>query len=76
MTGQGIIIFKWKTCRLDIRNKLFAMREMRKWNGLPREVVDAPLLETVQGQVRWDFEQPDLLEYIPAHCKGAGTGWS
>ena len=32
--------------RLDIRKKFFMMRVMEPWHRLPREVVDAPCLET------------------------------
>jgi len=32
-----------------------------------------PLPESVQGQVGWDFEQPGLVESVPAHSRGVGT---
>jgi len=33
-----------------------------------------PLPGIVQGQVRWGFEQPGLVEGVPAHGRGIGTG--
>ena len=34
--------------RLDIGRKFFTMREVRCWNGLPREAVDAPSPEVFE----------------------------
>ena len=34
--------------RLDIRKKYFTVRVARHWNRLPRDVVDAPTLETLK----------------------------
>jgi len=37
--------------RLDERKKFFPMRVMKHWNRLPREVVDAPSLETFKAKL-------------------------
>ena len=31
-----------------------------------------PLPESVQAQVGWGFEQPGLVESVPAHGRGVG----
>ena len=42
---RGNVFLKEGRLRLDVRGKLFTMRAVRCWNGLPRQVVDAPSLE-------------------------------
>jgi len=37
--------------RLDIRRKFLTQRVVTHWNRLPKEAVDAPSLEAIQGQV-------------------------
>ncbi|KFW09072.1 hypothetical protein N327_02475, partial [Fulmarus glacialis] len=45
--------------RLDIRKKFFMMRVVKHWNRLPREVVDAPSMETFK--VRLDGALSNLI---------------
>ncbi|KFW69392.1 hypothetical protein AS28_06227, partial [Pygoscelis adeliae] len=37
--------------RLDIRKKFFMLRVVKHWDRLPREVVDAPSLETFKARL-------------------------
>lgn len=46
---------------------------VRYWNRLSREVVFAPSLEMLKGQVGWGFAQQDLMEGVPAYGGGVGT---
>ncbi|PKU41182.1 hypothetical protein llap_8511 [Limosa lapponica baueri] len=72
MTSGNDFKLKEGSCRLDIRKQFFMLRMMKHWPKLPREVVDAPSLGNSQGQVGWGSEQPDLVEDVPAYCKGIG----
>ncbi|KFQ90974.1 hypothetical protein Y956_15103, partial [Nipponia nippon] len=37
--------------RLKTRKKIFMMRVVKHWNGLPREAVDAPSLEAFKARL-------------------------
>ncbi|KFQ11045.1 hypothetical protein N330_10376, partial [Leptosomus discolor] len=45
--------------RLDIKKKFFTMRVVTHWHRLPREVVDAPSLETFK--VRLDGALSNMI---------------
>ena len=44
---------------MDIRKKFFTIRVVRHWNRLPRDVVDAPSVETFK--VRLDQALGNLI---------------
>jgi len=56
--GNGLKL-KEGIFRLDIRKKLFTMRVMKHWHRLPRDVIDAPSLETFK--VRLDGALSNLF---------------
>jgi len=52
----------------------FACSCSRRWNRLPREVVDGPFPEGIQGQSGWGFEQPGLEGGVPAYGRELELG--
>ena len=48
--------------RLDVRKKFFTQRVVTHWNGLPKEVVDAPSLEAFKA--RLDEALGSLVQWL------------
>jgi len=48
------------------------MRVAKQWHRLPRDVVDAPSLETFKNRLDGGSEQPDPVEDVPACCSRVG----
>ena len=61
--------------RLDKKKKYFEMRVVRRWNRLPRDVVDAPSMEPFKA--RLDQSLDNLIQlWCACSLQGSWTGWS
>ena len=71
--GSG---FKLKEARfrLDIRKKLFYDVGGETLKQFAQRGGRCPIPGIIQGQVGRGSEQPDLVEDVPAHCRGLGLG--
>jgi len=58
--------------RLDIRKKFFTMRVVKPWNGLPREVGDAPSVETFKVRLYGALNNLTQLK-MPCLVQGSWT---
>jgi len=59
--------------RLGIRKKFFTMRLVKHWHRLPRDVVEAPPLETFK--VRLDGALSNLVWLKMSLLTAEGLGW-
>jgi len=55
-----------------MRKKFFTLRVIRPWAQVAQRSCGCPLPGCVQGQVGRGFEQPGLVEGVPAHDRGVG----
>jgi len=58
--------------RLDRRKKFFTIRAVKHWNRLPREVVEAPPLET--SKARLDGALSSLVQLKISLLTAGGVG--
>ena len=58
--------------RLDIRKKCSTLKAMRRCHTLPREMVDAPSLETAKFRLE-GLWAPDRAVGVPVHCRTVGS---
>ena len=65
--------FKQSRLRVDKRRKLFTMRVVKHWHRFPREVVDAPSLETFK--VSLDGALSNLSWRCPCSLQEGWTRW-
>ncbi|KAK4818961.1 LOW QUALITY PROTEIN: hypothetical protein QYF61_022628 [Mycteria americana] len=56
--------------RLDIRKNFFTMRVGETLEQVAQRCGRCPIPGNIQGQVGRGSEQPDLVEDVPAHCRG------
>jgi len=74
-TGEGATVFKLKDSRFRLhkRKKNFYNAGSETLEQVVQRSCACPILGSVQSEVRWGFEQPDLLKDVPAHGTGDWT---
>ena len=61
--------------RLDIRNKFLTQRLVRHQKKIAQRNCGCSIPVGVQGQGGSCFGQPNLVEGVPARCRGVTTRW-
>jgi len=69
--GNGFKLKESKS-RLDIKKNFFMVKVLKHWHRLPREGDRCAIPGNMHSQTGRGSEQPDLVEDVPAHCRGVG----
>jgi len=72
----ALVLFKLKEgrCRLDVGNKSFAQRVVRRWHSCP-EICGCPIPGGAQGQAGWALGSPSWwVAALPT--AGVGAAWA
>lgn len=72
MTDDNVLKLKENTFKLDIRKKFFTTWGKRHWNKLPREAVEASLLEVFKTKFNRTLNNLSWWK-VPVHISGVGT---
>ena len=62
--------------RLAIKKEILYSEGGEALDQVAQRSCGCPLPGSVQGQAGWGFEQPGLVEGVPAHGRGGWTKWS
>ena len=62
--------------KLDTKKKFFYDEGGEALEQVAQSSCGCPITESVQGQVGWGFEQPDLVKDVPVYCRGLELGGS
>jgi len=70
--GQDGFQLKVGRFRVDTRKTIFYNGGGETLDQVAHRGGGCPIPGNIQGQAEWGSEQPDLVEGVPAHCRGAG----
>ena len=61
--------------RLDIKEEFFYSEDGETLEQAAQRSGGCPIIRSVQDQVGWGFEQPDLVIDVPPHGREVGLGY-